>query len=32
MRERQALVAYEQANSTYDVHQSDRLGRDLPEA
>lgn len=32
MRERQALVAYEQSNSTYDVHRSDRLGCDLHEA
>lgn len=32
MRDRPALVAYEQSNGTYDGHRSDRLGRDLHEA
>lgn len=32
MRYRAALVAYEHSDGTYDLHRSDRLGRDLHEA
>lgn len=32
MKHRAALVAYEQSDGTYDLHRSDRLGRDLQEA